>query len=151
MIPPTPEELYQLCLHDSEFQMAARYWTGGVRFKMGSVLTGITIEDGALQAAIPDEGRGVITIEGPQHVWDQVRSAMPPRFLNDINIATGRGGGCLGLAIASRGGSTYLRSNESLNFYGFQKRLLPTGWRRGAEQERLMLPPVVMPGWTYKV
>jgi hypothetical protein len=96
MIPPTPEELYQLCLHDSEFQMAARYWTGGVRFKMGSVLTGITIEDGALQAAIPDEGRGVITIEGPQHVWDQVRSAMPPRFLNDINIATGRGGVVLG-------------------------------------------------------
>ena len=72
--------------------MAARYWTGGVRFEMGSVLTGITIEDGAVQAAIPDEGRGVIAIAGPQHVWEQVRSATPPRFLNDINIATGRGG-----------------------------------------------------------
>ena len=92
MIPPTPQELYQLCLHDSEFQMAARYWTGGVRFKMGSVLTGVTIEDGVLQAAIPDEGRGIITIAGPQHVWDQVRSAIPPRFLNDINVATDRGG-----------------------------------------------------------
>ena len=72
--------------------MAARYWTGGVRFEMGSVLTGITMEDGAVRATIPDEGHGVIAIAGPQHIWEQVRAAAPPRFLNDINIATDRGG-----------------------------------------------------------
>jgi len=69
--------------------MAARYWTGGIRFEMGAVLTGITMEDGAVRPAVPDEGQGVIVITGPEHLWEKVRAATPPRFFNDINIATG--------------------------------------------------------------
>ncbi|MCS5674476.1 MAG: alpha/beta hydrolase [Actinomycetota bacterium] len=92
MITPTSQELYQMCANDPEFQMAARYWTGGVRFEMGPNLTGVTIEGGAVQAVIPEQGPGVVVIAGPEQVWEQVQSVPPPRFLNDISIATGRGG-----------------------------------------------------------
>ncbi len=92
MIAPTSEEIYRLCVNDSEFRMAARYWTGGIRFEMGSVLTGVTVEDGVVRVGVPDEGQGVVVIAGPDDLWEKVRAATPPRFFNDINVATGRGG-----------------------------------------------------------
>ena len=88
----TSDDLYQRCLADSEFQMASRYWTGGLRIEIGEALLGLSVEDGHLQAGVPDSGPGVVTISGPAAIWDKVRSDNPPRFLNDINIATGKGG-----------------------------------------------------------
>ena len=88
----TTDDLYQRCLSDSEFQLASRYWTGGVRLEIGEKLLGLTLEDGDLQAKVPESGPGVVTVSGPAAIWDKVRSDNPPRFLNDINIATGKGG-----------------------------------------------------------
>lgn len=86
------EELYQRCSADAEFQMASRYWTGGVRLEVGEALLGLSLDDGHLQPKVPEAGPGVVTISGPVAIWDKVRSDNPPRFLNDINIATGKGG-----------------------------------------------------------
>ena len=89
----TSEAIYSLCLTDPEFQMASRHWTGGVRFEIGT--EEVCVNEGEVEEGLPTEGIGVITISGPQEIWDQVLSANPPpppRFMNDINIATGRGG-----------------------------------------------------------
>ena len=88
----TNEDLYSLCLNDSEFQMASRYWTGGVRLEIGEMTVGVCVLDGQTNKGVPAHGPGVITISGPENIWDQVRSGNPPRFMNDINIATGKGG-----------------------------------------------------------
>ena len=88
----TNEDLYSLCLNDSEFQMASRYWTGGVRLEIGEMTVGVCVLDGHTNKGVPAHGPGVITISGPENIWDQVRSGNPPRFMNDINIATGKGG-----------------------------------------------------------
>ena len=88
----TSEAIYSLCLNDPEFQMASRHWTGGVRFEVGAEECGVCVNEGEVEEGLPTEGAGVITISGPQEIWDQVLSANPPRFMNDINIATGRGG-----------------------------------------------------------
>lgn len=88
----TNEDLYSLCLNDSEFQMASRYWTGGVRLEIGDTSTGVCIRDGQTNEGVPGPGPGVVVISGPENIWDQVLSGSPPRFMNDINIATGKGG-----------------------------------------------------------
>jgi len=88
----TTEDLYELCLNDSEFQMASRYWTGGVRLEIGARIFGVRVRNGQTDQGVPEHGTGVVTISGPEEIWDQVRSSNPPRFMNDINIATGKGG-----------------------------------------------------------
>jgi len=88
----TTEDLYVLCRNDPEFQMASRYWTGGVRLEIGEATLGVCVRDGQTDKGVPGHGTGVVTISGPEEIWDQVRSGNPPRFMNDINIATGKGG-----------------------------------------------------------
>ena len=88
----TSEAIHSLCLNDPEFQMASRHWTGGVRFEIGTGECGVSVNEGEVEEGLPMPGVGVITISGPQEIWDQVLSVNPPRFMNDINIATGRGG-----------------------------------------------------------
>ena len=88
----TSEAIHSLCLNDPEFQMASRHWTGGVRFEIGTGECGVSVNEGEVEEGLPTPGVGVITISGPQEIWDQVLSVNPPRFMNDINIATGRGG-----------------------------------------------------------
>ena len=88
----TSEAIHSLCLNDPEFQMASRHWTGGVRFEIGVEECGVRVNEGEVEEGLPMPGVGVITISGPQEIWDQVLSVNPPRFMNDINIATGRGG-----------------------------------------------------------
>tara|TARA_Y100001970_G_scaffold215686_1_gene263963 strand:+ start:30994 stop:32241 length:1248 start_codon:yes stop_codon:yes gene_type:complete len=88
----TSELMHSLCLNDPAFQMASRHWSGGVRFEIGAEEYGVRVKEGELEEGLPTPGAGVVTISGPQEIWDQVLSANPPRFMNDINIATGRGG-----------------------------------------------------------
>ncbi len=88
----TNEDLYSLCLNDSEFQMASRYWTGGIRLEIGDATVGVCVRDGQTDEGVPGHGPGVVVISGPENIWAQVLSGNPPRFMNDINIATGQGG-----------------------------------------------------------
>ena len=87
----TSEAIHSLCLNDPEFQMASRHWTGGVRFEIGTGECGVSVNEGEVEEGLPTPGVGVITISGPQEIWDQVLSVNPPRYMNDINIATGPG------------------------------------------------------------
>ncbi|MGZ0216167.1 MAG: hypothetical protein ACKVKP_08970, partial [Acidimicrobiales bacterium] len=89
---PTALALKAICLADGEFQIATRYWTGGIRIEIGASVTGVTIADGVTVAKIPERGENVITLFGPDTAWDKIRQAIPPRFHNDVFIATARGG-----------------------------------------------------------
>ena len=89
---PTALALKEACLADGEFQIATRYWTGGIRIEIGASVTGVTIVNGVTVAKVPDRAENVITLFGPDTAWDKIRQAIPPRFYNDVFIATARGG-----------------------------------------------------------
>lgn len=89
---PTALALKEICLADGEFQIATRYWTGGIRIEIGASVTGVTIVNGVTVAKIPERAENVITLFGPDTAWDKIRQAIPPRFHNDVFIATARGG-----------------------------------------------------------
>ena len=92
MVIPTNADFFRLCHEDHEFKMASRFWTGGIQFEIGETLIGVSLVDGEVVEGPLEVEDGVITVRGPAEIWDQVRSANPPRFLNDINIAAGQGG-----------------------------------------------------------
>ncbi len=88
MPPPTSEALATACARDGEFMLMARYWHGGLRFQIGEHVAAIRVENGAPRPGDPsDGGPRVITISGPEETWQQVLSAVPPRFLNDVQPA----------------------------------------------------------------
>ena len=88
---PTSESLASVCADDPEFGIAARYWTGGLRLRMGDHVAAMRVEDGKPFAGDPGDGPGVITLSAHPSLWTQMLSAVPPRFLNDISPATARG------------------------------------------------------------
>ena len=90
---PTSDEWANRCEGDGEFQLAKRYWTGGLRLRIGEDEIGLTLEDGGLSGGIPAPGPGVIAFAGSTDVWKRILAASPARFYNDAmsNISADKG------------------------------------------------------------
>lgn len=88
MTAPSSAHLAVRCAADGEFGLAARFWTGGLRLEIGDAVTGVTITAGVVSAGVPGEGPGVITISGPAELWEPLLRTVPPRYFNDISVAT---------------------------------------------------------------
>jgi pimeloyl-ACP methyl ester carboxylesterase len=90
---PTSDEWASRCTRDGEFQLAKRYWTGGLRLRIGRDEIGLRLEDGVLMEGLPAPGQGVVAFGGDATVWEQVLEASPGRFYNDVmsNVSAGKG------------------------------------------------------------
>ena len=87
----TSEQLAERCQADGEFRLAARHWSGGLRFDFGESVASIIVDDGDVSPGDPPEGPGVITLRAPAETWSQMLAANPPRFANDIAPARSLG------------------------------------------------------------
>lgn len=68
------------CAADAEIRMAARHWTGGLRFEIGDTVIGFTTDAGSIRSEIPPPGDGVITVTGPTDVWESLMAAKPAPY-----------------------------------------------------------------------
>jgi pimeloyl-ACP methyl ester carboxylesterase len=88
----TSEMLAQACAADGEFRLAARYWTGGLRFERTVGAWFVSLENGnAFAGEVREDEDGVIAITAPDDVWARLLSQTPPRFYNDIANLIGSG------------------------------------------------------------
>jgi pimeloyl-ACP methyl ester carboxylesterase len=88
----TTEHLFGLCAADGEFRLAARYWTGGLRFESSSGAIGLALVAGELRSSAPEViAPGVITLEASDDVWAELLATQPKRFYNDIAPLIGMG------------------------------------------------------------
>ena len=90
---PTSDEWASRCTQDGEFQLARRYWRGGLRLRIGNQEIGLRLEDGVLSGGVPAPGLGVVAFGGEPGVWEQIIEANPARFYNDAmsNVSSGKG------------------------------------------------------------
>ena len=72
-----------LCDQDSEFKMASRHWSGGLRLIIGNQKLELFLENGEIVSANYSPER-VIEISGEADVWSRLLAARPARFNNDI-------------------------------------------------------------------
>ena len=89
---PSSEEWRERCASDGEFMLAARHWDGGVQLKIGDEILGMAVLDGQPSAG-PAEGPGTIAFTGDTMTWQNVLTAVPERFNNDLmaNISQAQG------------------------------------------------------------
>lgn len=87
----TSVDLASRCAGDGEFQLAARYWTDGLRLEVGDDLLAMRLVDGVPSPGDPGAGDGVITLGGPVELWRDMLAPIPPRFANDVSPATALG------------------------------------------------------------
>lgn len=88
----TSEALAKACTGDGEFRLAARHWSGGLRFETSSGAFGVRLADGEVSAGAPEAGTaGLITLAAGEAVWDGLFAAKPKRFYNDISPLIGLG------------------------------------------------------------
>lgn len=80
----TSDLLASRCNADGEFRIAARFWTGGLRLVSPTRQLEMRVIDGKALPGDPGDGPGVITLTGPDALWDGLLAAVPPRFLSDI-------------------------------------------------------------------
>ncbi len=80
-----------LCNADGEFNLAARGWTGGLRFEGDSGAVSLEVTDGHVKGGDPGDGPGVIVIRGPDALWASLLAAVPPRLRNDLWPLVGKG------------------------------------------------------------
>src|SRR3954469_19848960 len=69
--------------------MAARYWTGSVRFDLGDEVITLVFDDGRLVSG--EGGDPQITLTAPVDLWREILKPVPPPFCNDIVPAQGLG------------------------------------------------------------
>ena len=81
-----------LCDQDSEFKMAARHWSGGLRFIIGDQKLELFLKKGEIVSENYSPER-VIEISGETDVWRRVLAARPTRFNNDIIANLSMSGG----------------------------------------------------------
>jgi pimeloyl-ACP methyl ester carboxylesterase len=86
----TSDELAARCHEDPEFRFAARFWNGGFSFTIDGGQASVRVVDGHPEAG-PADGPGVIALAGTGALWDEILSAQPPRFFNDIGFAEALG------------------------------------------------------------
>ena len=85
-----PKSLAQRFATDAELALAARHWTGGLRFVIGDTAVGFTTKDGEITREVPVPGDGVITITGPVETWEPLMAAKPAPFAQ-ISVMTSLG------------------------------------------------------------
>jgi hypothetical protein len=92
------ERIRELCAADPEFGLMARFWTGSLHLDLGDGPVELVLEDGKAVACGPAHAAapladepGVVSIDGPAELWDQILAPVPPRFCNDIMPATAMG------------------------------------------------------------
>ena len=83
----TGAELARRCNTDGEFALAARYWNGGIRLRMGGREIAVSVQDGVASVRDPGDVAGVLTLEANHTVWDQMLAAVPSPGYNDISPA----------------------------------------------------------------
>ena len=81
-----------LCDQDSEFKIAARHWSGGLRFIIGDQKLELFLKKGEIVSENYSPER-VIEISGETDVWRRVLAARPTRFNNDIIANLSMSGG----------------------------------------------------------
>lgn len=79
------------CTGDGELRMAARYWTGGVRFDLGDEVITVRFENGQLVDESGARGEPEITLTAPPDLWREILKPVPPPFCNDVVPAQGLG------------------------------------------------------------
>jgi hypothetical protein len=73
------------CAGDGTFRLAARYWTGGVRFVIGDEEEVAVCVAGGDVVLPPHEAPApTISLSGPRDVWEKILSPVPPPFFNDV-------------------------------------------------------------------
>lgn len=92
------------CAADPELRMAARHWTGGLRFEIADTAVGFTTTAGHISTDVPEPGEGVITITGPAELWESLMAAKPAPFAQ-LSVLTARGES--GLDRSSTDGTLY--------------------------------------------
>ena len=81
---PTSEAWAQRCAEDGEFQLAARHWNGGLVLDIGADSLHLKLEDGEVSGQRPQEGSGVIGIQGEMSLWERLLAPAPERFFTDL-------------------------------------------------------------------
>lgn len=93
----TSDQMAEVCRADGEFVLAARYWTGGLRFDFGSSSAAIELHDGeprpvsGATGEAAGAGPGWLTLRADPAVWADLLAPVPPPFLNDVAPARARG------------------------------------------------------------
>ncbi len=83
--PIDAEKLAASCGADGEFQLASRFWDGGLRLEAGPHPAQLRVTRGVPRAGeVPKGGDGVITLTAPDSVWRDLLAARPPRLRNDV-------------------------------------------------------------------
>ncbi len=104
MVVALPEASHwaQLCASDGEFQLAARYWNGGVALRVGDQQLSLWVRDGVPEtsatqtekgdvAATHNENPGWVSLQGDADFWSRMLAGPPPRFHTDLLAALGTG------------------------------------------------------------
>lgn len=89
---PSSEQWAARCLADGEFQQASRGWSGGLQLHIGTQNLALHMHDGqrSVDEANPEK---VIQYRGDETVWQDVLSAVPTRFHNDLMANVSVAGG----------------------------------------------------------
>ena len=89
---PNPTQWAERCMADGEFLQACRGWSGGLRLKIGDRQLELHMQQGELAGAETNPSE-MIEYVGAADVWDDVLSAVPSRFHNDLvaNVTLGSG------------------------------------------------------------
>jgi pimeloyl-ACP methyl ester carboxylesterase len=85
------QEFTRRCAADGEFALAARHWTGGVRFVIGERPLAFALRDGVVVEGDPGDGPDVVAVAGPAEVWDLVLAPVPRRFFTELSTAVALG------------------------------------------------------------
>jgi pimeloyl-ACP methyl ester carboxylesterase len=89
MFPNSSAQFAETCNRDGEFRIAARHWTGGLRFEAPSGELTLRLVDGVASAApAPPDEAGFIRLGAPESTWEKLLAAKPPRFFKDISQLT---------------------------------------------------------------
>lgn len=90
---PDSEDWVARCNGDGEFQLAARYWNGGLRLNLGADSLEFAVADGvaASAKAPPSDATGLIELTADLSFWEKMLAGAPPRFHTDLLASMGTG------------------------------------------------------------
>lgn len=80
----TAEEVARRCSADGEFRLAARYWDGGLRLRIGAREVAVTVTAGQIDVGDPGSGPGVLGLAADEAVWVELVRAVPAPGYQDI-------------------------------------------------------------------
>lgn len=77
---------------DAEFQLAARLWTGNVRFEMGDDAFMLKMREGRIESLAPAAKSEPceVTISAPDADWLEMLKPVPKPFFQDLMAAISR-------------------------------------------------------------